>query len=104
MCIRDRTYTDKVTEPIPFTEHNWSSQWSRDEVQHWYSCVNAGCTADREKADHSFEWVIDKEPEGNAAGLKHEECTVCKYAKNPDVYKRQTLHPAAADGYSPKSN
>lgn len=51
-----------------------------------------GCTADREKADHSFEWVIDKEPEGNAAGLKHEECTVCKYAKNPIEYNSDIIN------------
>lgn len=92
VSFNNRIYTDKVTEPIPFTGHNWSSQWSWDEVQHWYSCVNAGCTAEREKADHSFEWVIDKEPEGNTAGLKHEECTVCKYAKNPIEYNSDIIN------------
>jgi uncharacterized repeat protein (TIGR02543 family) len=34
-----------------------------------------------EPAGHSFEWVIDKEATATEAGLKHEECTVCGYAK-----------------------
>ena len=30
---------------------------------------------------HTFEWVIDKEATATEAGSKHEECTVCGYAK-----------------------
>ena len=32
-------------------------------------------------AGHTFEWKIDKEAQVGTAGAKHEECTVCGYAK-----------------------
>ena len=32
---------------------------------------------------HDFIWVTDKEPTETEAGLKHEACTVCGYAKDP---------------------
>lgn len=31
---------------------------------------------------HTFSWVIDKEATGTETGVKHEECTVCGFAKN----------------------
>ena len=34
-----------------------------------------------DEAAHTFEWKTDKEAEIGAAGKKHEECTVCGYAK-----------------------
>ncbi|MFR8040444.1 MAG: hypothetical protein ACLU5E_10780, partial [Anaerovoracaceae bacterium] len=33
------------------------------------------------KTAHTFMWVIDKKATAAEAGLKHEECTVCGYAK-----------------------
>lgn len=33
------------------------------------------------ECQHTFVWVTDKEATATAAGLKHEECTVCGYAK-----------------------
>lgn len=34
-----------------------------------------------ERGGSYFEWVIDKEATAAEAGSKHEECTVCGYAK-----------------------
>ena len=33
------------------------------------------------ECQHTFVWVTDKEATATAAGLKHEECMVCGYAK-----------------------
>ena len=41
---------------------------------------------------HDFIWITDKEATDTEAGLKHEECTVCGYAKDPVEI------PAADDG------
>ena len=30
---------------------------------------------------HQYEWIIDKEATATEKGSKHEECTVCGYAK-----------------------
>ena len=39
--------------------------------------IPPGCSGNT----HTFEWVIDKEATETEAGSKHEECTVCGYAK-----------------------
>ena len=61
------------------TEHTADgSGLHSDETSHWNTC---GCGEKLNKAAHTFEWVIDKKATATAAGSKHEECTVCGYAK-----------------------
>ena len=52
--------------------------WQYDGNNHWKLCV---CGEKLDNAAHSFKWVIDKEATATQAGSKHEECTVCGYAK-----------------------
>lgn len=52
--------------------------WQHDENNHWKLCV---CGEKLDDAAHTFEWVTDKEATATEAGSKHEECTVCGYAK-----------------------
>ena len=52
--------------------------WQHDENGHWNTCE---CGEKLNEAAHTFEWVIDKEATATEAGSKHEECTVCGYAK-----------------------
>ncbi len=59
--------------------HSWSTVWSSDGTNHWYAC--SGCNEKRDQAAHTFVWVIDKEATATQAGSKHEECSVCSYAK-----------------------
>ena len=35
----------------------------------------------RDRAAHSYKWVVDKEATETEAGSKHEECEVCGYKK-----------------------
>ena len=61
------------------TEHTADGTgWHRDEESHWHTCE---CGEVIDKAAHSYKWVIDKEATATEAGLKHEECSVCGYAK-----------------------
>ena len=46
---------------------------------HWNECVNCGDKMN--EAAHTYEWVTDKEATATEAGARHEECTVCGYAK-----------------------
>lgn len=55
-----------------------STGWHSDDNNHWNTCA---CGAKLNEAAHTFEWVIDKQPTETEAGSKHEECTVCGYAK-----------------------
>lgn len=59
--------------------HDWSTDWSKDDNNHWHEC--SICDEKKDEAAHTFEWVIDKPATETLAGSKHEECTVCGYAK-----------------------
>lgn len=70
------TYVDSYTEP---TGHSLAARWSFDADSHWKECVECGKIF--KQAVHTFEWVTDKEATATEAGSKHEECTVCGFAK-----------------------
>lgn len=82
-CFSD----EDSTQEIPFvdtvipklTEHTVDGTgWHSDETNHWNTCE---CGEKLNEAAHTFEWVIDKEATATEKGSKHEECTVCGYAK-----------------------
>lgn len=50
------------------------SGWAHDAKNHWHVCR---CGEVLDKAEHTFEWVIDKPATVEAKGERHEECTVC---------------------------
>lgn len=50
------------------------SGWARDAKNHWHNCR---CDDIIDKAEHTFEWVVDKPATTEAKGKKHQECTVC---------------------------
>ena len=53
-------------------------EWQHDANNHWKLC---SCGEKLNEAAHTFQWVIDNEATAAEAGSKHEECTVCGYAK-----------------------
>ncbi len=69
-------------------EHVYSDSWTYDETNlhqyHWRECE---CGDKGYMEEHSFQWVIDKEVQGDKPGRKHEECSVCHYKKPAiDIY------------------
>lgn len=80
VVLDGETYTDTKTSVIPSTGHTFNTEWSSDETNHWHNCVN--CDARADEAEHTFEWVIDKEATENESGSQHEECSVCGYSKD----------------------
>ena len=52
--------------------------WHSDADNHWNTCE---CGEKLNLSGHSFTWVIDKEATAEEKGSKHEQCTVCGYAK-----------------------
>ena len=81
------------TAPIPATgtatggatggshTHSYGTDWKYDNTNHWHEC---NCGDKKDKAAHSFKWVVDKEATATAEGAKHEECKTCGY-KRPAV-------------------
>lgn len=51
------------------------SGWVHDAKNHWHVCR---CGEVLDKAEHTFEWVVDKPVTVEAKGVKHQECTVCR--------------------------
>ena len=66
-----------VNAAFTHTHEADTSKWEYDEDNHWNPCTDPNCTEHLNKAAHSFEWVIDKEPTVSETGLKHEVCSVC---------------------------
>lgn len=58
----------------PKHEHEFSPSY--DETSHFQKCP---CGEIADKTEHSFEWIIDKEPTHRVTGLKHAECSACGY-------------------------
>lgn len=71
----------RQTAEIPVTPHTHTPDmvWNYDDTTHWQVCTI--CDTQINQASHSFSWVIDREATGTKPGEKHEECTVCGFAK-----------------------
>ncbi|MDE7087234.1 MAG: hypothetical protein K2O67_03475, partial [Clostridia bacterium] len=71
-------------ETVPATGHNYPSEWTTDGSNHWHVCAN-GCGVKGDNASHSFTWIVDKAANFIETGLRHEECTVCKFKRNENT-------------------
>ncbi len=71
----------RQTVEIPVTPHTHTPDmvWNYDNTTHWQVCTI--CDTQINQAPHSFSWVIDREATETKPGEKHEECTVCGFAK-----------------------
>ena len=64
----------------PKHEHEFSPSY--DETGHFQKCP---CGEIKDKAEHSLEWIIDKEPTHRVTGLKHAECSACGYTADENT-------------------
>ena len=82
-------HTDTITVNYIFytsSSHTHSynpDKWTTTATYHWHQCTDANCPdkADsiKDKAKHTFKWVVDREATVNQTGLKHKVCTECGY-------------------------
>ena len=67
--------------------------WSHDAKNHWHVCR---CGEVIDKAEHTFEWVVDKPATVEAKGEKHQECRACgEKGKSEEI---AILKPEITDG------
>ena len=78
----EKPITDHDSVILPKTEHT-PSDWKADADNHWKECTECTETIAGSLSAHSFEWIIDREATATEDGSKHEECSVCGYAKEP---------------------
>lgn len=55
------------------SEHNYSKDWTHDEVYHWHTCTDEGCAAAKERGAHSWGTELGTDNKGNQTRT----CTVC---------------------------
>lgn len=106
--FKDQAATEEIADlsetVIPkLSEHTPDNTgWHSDDNNHWNTCA---CGAKLNEAAHTFEWVIDKQPTETEAGSKHEECTVCGYAKAAvEIPATGTTTPAPTVSPAPTSS
>lgn len=69
------------------------TDWAHDAKNHWHVCR---CGEVIDKAEHTFEWVVDKPATVEAKGERHQECTVCgEKGKTEEI---AILKPEITDG------
>ena len=65
------------------------STWYQDAQSHWHQCTDTDCPdrygSTKDLALHTFVWKVDKEATTTQTGLKHEECTVCRFKRNENT-------------------
>lgn len=69
----------KDSTVIPATGHSFGDDWKSDAARHWHACTVCGAVQDLQA--HTFAWVTDQEASASENGSRHEQCTVCGYAK-----------------------
>lgn len=67
-----------VIDKAPDRHISDGSGWHSDKDGHWNTCV---CGEILNNTGHTLTWVIDREATEDTSGLKHEECSVCGFAK-----------------------
>ena len=92
--IAEMAPEDVVIKKTPEHKVPESAKPEYDEKSHWYVCE---CGEKTGEEDHSFKWVIDKEPTADSTGLKHEECTVCKYKRSENTVIPKNSVPYTGD-------
>ena len=77
------------TRTVATTHTHIYGGWSIDEANHWRECADTHCpdkaASIKDKTAHTFEWKVDREATTTAAGLKHEECSVCGYKRSENT-------------------
>ena len=67
----------------------YGSPWYADATSHWHQCTDKDCPdpsgSTKDLAPHTFVWRVDKAATGTQTGLKHEECTVCRFKRNENT-------------------
>lgn len=72
--LKDVEHDANVTVEGVLKHEPDGSGWAHDAKNHWHVCR---CGEVIDKAEHTFEWVVDKPATVEAKGEKHQECKVC---------------------------
>ena len=67
----------------------YGSPWYADATSHWHWCTAEDCpdqkNSTKDLDSHTFVWKVDQAATTTQTGLKHEECTVCRFKRNENT-------------------
>ena len=85
-----KTYQKITVKPyVGSHTHTYGGPWYADAKSHWHQCTDSACPdpsgSTKDLASHTFVWKVDKAATTTQTGLKHEECTVCRFKRNENT-------------------
>lgn len=86
-----KTYQSITVGPyVGDHQHTYDgSTWYADAESHWHWCTAEDCPDQKDSTkdleSHTFVWKVDKAATRTRTGLKHEECTVCRFKRNENT-------------------
>ncbi len=86
-------------------EHTFSSDWSKDEQNHWHAatCEHSNEVAD--KAAHTYgDWKVVREATEQQEGLRERSCTVCGFKQEESIAKLPHEHTFSPDWSKDEQN
>lgn len=63
--------------------HDWSTEWSKDETQHWHNCTR--CSATDNVAEHDMAVISHKDATEDEAGYIAYKCSVCGFERKDTI-------------------
>lgn len=63
--------------------HDWSTEWSKDETQHWHNCTR--CSATDNVAEHDMAVISHKDATEDEAGYIAYKCSICGFERKDTI-------------------
>lgn len=63
--------------------HDWSTEWSRDEHDHWHNCTR--CSATDNVAEHDMAVISHKDATEDEAGYIAYKCSICGFERKDTI-------------------
>ncbi len=77
-----------LTIAINANAHDFSEEWSKDEINHWHKCTRNGCNGVSDNAAHTFNaGEITTPATFDSKGVRTFTCTVCGQTKTSEIDK-----------------
>lgn len=74
-------------------EHNFATEWTFDDENHWHACLDDGCTVKSNEDSHRFDEGEETTPATeDAEGVMTYTCKTCGFEKTESIAKLEHKH------------
>lgn len=88
---------------VPATgKHTPKAGYEKDEKLHWRLCSYCDALIGNAKEEHTYSWIVEKNPTETEEGSKYQKCTACGHTCNADTPIDKLPHtPVKVEGKEP---